>query len=203
MSTPDAETWAEALTMFEWRYSYILVGARTHQDWVRDVAAVMRRGTADPRSWEWIDSDEGGEERLEDPNFPFVLPPSDPEGAAAWRAALWEVPRTSVERLLVMLATTWLDVPSERARNHFDTRRPELERKARVILSRFPEGTSFYTNSGYPGSHGVRGGDPDADAPDFYEATTGCTPFSQYDWDLGLIAVSEAEVGIFWSFDAT
>ena len=201
MSTPDAETWAEALTMFEWRYSYVLVGARTHQDWGQDVAAVMRRRTTDPRSWKWIDSDEGEEERLEDPNFPFVLPPSDPEGAVAWRAALWEVPRPSVERLLVMLATTWLDVPSERVRNHFDTRRPELERKARVILSRFPEGTSFYTNSGYPGSHGGRG--DDADAPDFYEATTGCTPFSQYDWDLGLIAVSETEVGIFWSFDAT
>jgi hypothetical protein len=68
-----------------------------------------------------------------------------------------------------------------------------------MILARFPEETSFYTNSGYPGSHGER----PTDAPDFYDATTGCTPFSRYDWDLGVIAVSENEVGIFWSFDAT
>ncbi|MEV0910086.1 hypothetical protein [Streptomyces hokutonensis] len=198
-TAPDAEAWAAALTMYERRYSYVLVGPRAHQDWVRDVAAIMRRETTDPRSWKWIDADEGDEERLEDPFFPFALPPSDPQGVAAWRVALWTVPRISVERLLVMLATTWLDVPSERAHNHFEIRRPELENNARMILARFPEGTSFYTNSGYPGSHGDR----PADAPDFYDATTGCTPFSRYDWDLGMIAVSEKEVGVFWSFDAT
>jgi hypothetical protein len=199
MSTLVAEAWAEALTMYEGRYSYVLVGPRAHRDWERDVAAVMRRDVVDPRSWRWIDVDEGAEERLEDPFFPFVLPPSEPEAAAAWRAGLWTVPRTSVEGLLVMLSTTWLDVPGERAHNHFETRRSELERKARVILSRFPEGTSFYTNAGYPGSITASRATP----PDFYEATTGCTPMSQYDWDLGLIAVSDTEVGIFWSFDAT
>ncbi|MFF1452029.1 hypothetical protein ACFVYF_28380 [Streptomyces sp. NPDC058274] len=199
MSTPDAEAWAEALTMYERRYSYVLVGPRDHEDWVRDVAAVMRRETADPRSWKWIDVDEGEEERLEDPFFPFVLPPSDPEEAVAWQKGLRAVPRTSVERLLVMLSTTWLNVPSERAHNDFETHRPELERKARVILSRFPVETSFHTNAGYPGARTGSHTDP----PDFYEAITGCTPLSQYDWDLGLIAVSGTELGLFWSFDAT
>ncbi|MEV4449631.1 MULTISPECIES: hypothetical protein [Streptomyces] len=199
MPTPDARAWAEALSMYERRYSYVLVGPRAHQDWVRDVAAVMRREVTDPRSWRWLDVDEGEEERLEEPFFPFVLPPSAPQGAAAWRRGLRTVPRTSVERLLVMLSTTWLDVPRERARNDFETRRPELERKARVILSRFPEETSFHTNTGYPRAST----DSRTDAPDFYEATTGCTPLSQYDWDLGLIAVSGTELGLFWSFDAT
>ncbi|MEU2864649.1 hypothetical protein [Streptomyces mirabilis] len=199
MQTPDARAWAEALSMYERRYSYVSVGPRAHQDWVRDVAAVMRREVTDPRSWRWLDVDEGEEERLEEPFFPFVLPPSAPQGAAAWRRGLWTVPRTSVERLLVMLSTTWLDVPRERARNDFETRRPELERKARVILSRFPEETSFHTNAGYPRART----DSRTDAPDFYEAITGCTPFSQYDWDLGLIAVSATELGLFWSFDAT
>jgi hypothetical protein len=68
-----------------------------------------------------------------------------------------------------------------------------------VILSRFPQGTSFYTNAGHPGA---RTGERD-DSPDFYQATTGCTPLSRYDWDLGLIAVSDTVVGVFWSFDAT
>ncbi|SFF38189.1 hypothetical protein [Streptomyces mirabilis] len=199
MPTLDAETWAEALSMYERRYSYVLVGPREHQDWVRDAAAAMRREVTDPRSWRWLDADEGEEERLEDTFFPFVLPPSDPEGAAAWRRGLRTVPRTSVERLLVVLSTTWLDVPKERARNNFETRRPELERKARVVLSRFPEGTSFYTNAGYPGASTGSA----VNAPDFYEAITGCTPVSQYDWDLGLIAVTDTEIGLFWSFDAT
>lgn len=196
---PDAEAWGDALAPYGRRYSYVLVGPRAHQDWVRDAAAVMCRGVADPRSWKWIDADEGEEERLRDPFFPFGPPPRDAEGKAAWRAGLRPVPRTSVERLLVMLSTTWLDVPGERARNDFEARRPELERGARVILSRFPEGTAFYTNSGPPGT-GTR---EHTSAPDFYEAITGCTPLSRYDWDLGLIAVSRSELGLFWSFDAT
>ncbi|MET8409335.1 hypothetical protein ABZV34_14790 [Streptomyces sp. NPDC005195] len=199
MPTLDAGTWAEALSMYERRYSYVLVGPRAHQDWVRDAAAVMRREVADPRSWRWLDADEGEEERLEDTFFPFVPPPADPQGVAAWRRGLWTVPRMSVERLLVVLSTTWLSVPKERARNGFEARRAELERKARVILSRFPEGTSFYTNAGHPSAS--PGGD--VNAPDFYEAITGCTPVSQYDWDLGLIAVTDTEIGLFWSFDAT
>lgn len=199
MATPDVEAWADALAMYEQRYSYALLGPRAHQDSAWDVAAVMRREAVDPRDWRWIDVDEGEEERLADPFFPFVLPPSDPEGAAAWRAGLRAVPRTSVERLLVLLSTTWLDVPRELARNHFESRRPELERKAGVILSRFSEGTSFHANTGFPG---VRTGNR-VDDPDFYEMTTGCNPRSQYDWDLGLVAVSETEVGVFWSFDAT
>ncbi|QFZ74649.1 hypothetical protein GFH48_16475 [Streptomyces fagopyri] len=199
MPTLDAETWAEALSMYERRYSYVLVGPREHQDWVRDAEAVMRREVTDPRSWRWLDADEGEEERLEHTFFPFVLPPSDPEGGVGWRRGLRAVPRTSVERLLVVLSTTWLDVPKERARNNFETRRPELERKARAVLSRFPEGTSFYTNAGLPGVST----DSAVDAPDFYEAITGCTPVSQYDWDLGLVAVTDTEIGLFWSFDAT
>lgn len=199
MPTLDAEIWAEALSMYERRYSYVLVGPREHQDWVGDAEAVMRREVTDPRSWRWLDADEGEEERLEDTFFPFVLPPSDPEGEVAWRRGLRPVPRTSVERLLVVLSTTWLDVPKERAHNDFETRRPELERKARVVLSRFPEGTSFYTNAGYPGVST----DSAVNAPDFYEAITGCTPVSQHDWDLGLVAVTDTEIGLFWSFDAT
>jgi hypothetical protein len=198
MSTPNAETWAEALTMYEQRYSYVLVGPRAHQDWVLDVAAVMRREVTDSRSWKWIDVDQGEEERLEDPVFPFVLPPTEGEEAEAWRAKLWTVPRESVKRLLVMLSTTWLNIPHEIVHNHFESRRTELERKAQVILSRFPQEATFYTNA-HPG----KGGRDEENAPDFYEAITGCAPVSRYDWDLGVVAVSGTEVGLIWSFDAT
>ncbi len=167
------------------------VGPRAHQDWVRDVAAVMRRAT-DPRSWRWLDVDEGEEERLEEPSFPFVLPPSVPQGAAAWRRGLRTVPRTSVERLLVMLSTTWLDVPRERARNDFETRRPELERKARAAP--WLSGGRLSTRT--PGTRD-RGVDSNPRPGLLLEATTGCTPLSQYDWDLGLIAVSGTELGLF------
>ncbi|WP_223185368.1 hypothetical protein [Streptomyces sp. CBMA152] len=149
MPTPDAAAWAEALAMYRQRYTYALVGPRVQEDWVRDVAAVMRREAVDPRGWDWVDVDADDEEWAADPAFPFVVPPTDPEGAAVWRARLREVPRPAVERLLVLLATTWLDVPKERGSNDFEARRPDLERAARVILSRFPEDTAFYTNTGY------------------------------------------------------
>ncbi|MFJ2161559.1 MULTISPECIES: hypothetical protein [unclassified Streptomyces] len=196
MTALDADAWANALTMYERRYSIVTVGPRTHQDWSQDALALLRKEVSDPRSWRTLEYwSEADEEWRADWLAPFEEPGPD------WPTGLWTVPRTSVERLLVMLSTNWLDVPNERKRNDFEARRPELERKARVILSRFPEETSFYTNSGYPGSYS--GPSTDADVPDFYEATTGCTPLSQHDWDLGLFAVSETEVGIFWSFDAT
>jgi hypothetical protein len=199
MSTPDAKAWAEALTMYEQRYSYVLVGPRLHQNWVLDVATVMRREATDPRSWRWIDVDEGEEERLEDPVFPFVLPPAGGKEAEAWRAKLRMVPRASMQRLLVMLSTTWLNIPDEIAHNDFENRRMQLERKARVVLSRFPPEATFFTNVALQD----KGDRSRASEPDFYETIAGCAPISQYDWDLGVIAVSRTEVGLFWSFDAT
>lgn len=184
----DAATWAAAVEMYRNRYSFVAVGPRAHEDWLPDVAAVMRREVADPRGWSGRDPEQGDEELEEDPAFPFRVPPTDETGAAEWRSRLFEIPRSAVVRLLVMLATDAMDVSRQYG---FAERRPSMEERAQAILSRFPEGSQFFTNT----RHG--------DHPDFYERVTGCWPMTQYSWDFGLIAVSREEVGLIWSFDAS
>ncbi|MGW8950263.1 hypothetical protein [Streptomyces sp. NPDC055709] len=184
----DAATWAAAVEMYRNRYSFVAVGPRAHEDWLPDVAAVMHREVTDPRGWSGRDPEQGDEELEEDPAFPFQVPPTDETGAAEWRSRLFEIPRSAVVRLLVMLATDALDVSRQYG---FAERRPSMESRAQAILSRFPEGSQFFTNT----RHG--------DHPDFYERVTGCWPMTQYSWDFGLLAVSREEVGLIWSFDAS
>ncbi|MFG3157512.1 hypothetical protein ACGF7W_36380 [Streptomyces sp. NPDC048219] len=185
----DADAWAAAVGMYRNRYSFIAVGPRTHEDWLPDVAAVMRREVTDPRGWRGRDSEQGEEELEDDPGFPFRVPPADEVGAAEWRGRLFAIPRSAVARLLVMLATDAMDVSRQYG---FDDRRRSMEEQAQVILSRFPQGSQFFTNTRH-----------DDDPPDFYKKATGCWPMSQYAWDFGLLAVSREEVGLIWSFDAS
>ncbi|MFD7278209.1 hypothetical protein ACFV80_14450 [Streptomyces sp. NPDC059862] len=186
MTAPDAASWANALTVYERRYSIVAVGPRTHEDWSQDALALLRKEVSDPRAWRSLELyQEGDEEWRADWLVPFATPGPD------WRSRLRKIPRASAEQLLVAITTNWLDVTKEPG---FEDRRPGLEEKARVLLARFSSPTSqFFTNGWYgPG-----------DPPDFYHSITGCDPFSDHDWDVGLIAVSENELGIFWSFDAT
>ncbi|MFB7656198.1 MULTISPECIES: hypothetical protein [unclassified Streptomyces] len=183
----DADSWGSAVEMYDRRYTFVAVGPRTREDWLHDVASIMRGETADPWSWRTIDPDEGEEEREDDPAYPFITPPVDEAGSTEWRSWLREIPRSSVVRLLVLLATRDLDV----SRNlRFPAQRAEMEKHARVIATRFSRGARFFTNT--------RGG---GTPPDFYQKITSCSPLSQYAWDLGLLWVSDEEVGLIWSFD--
>ncbi|MGY3681855.1 hypothetical protein [Streptomyces sp. TE33382] len=182
------EAWADALVMYR-QYTIIAVTRRENEEWWYDVASIMRGDAQDPRGWQSLDHDDGQDERWDDPTFPFAPPPATPEDVNVWQSRVKEIPRVSIERFLVVLATSYLDVKRER---DFDRKRPEMEHRARVILSRFPLGTRFYANTGYG-----------AEEPDFYlSPPTGGNPCSQWDCDAGLIAVSDAEVGLVWSFDA-
>ncbi|MFG2030381.1 hypothetical protein [Streptomyces sp. NPDC048825] len=186
MTTPDAAAWADALTMYERRYSIVAVGPRHHEDWVLDAAALLRRETTDPRSWKSLDFyEEDDEEWSPDRLVPFLPPDS------GWRSRLRNIPRSSAEQLLVAISTNWLDVTKE---PDFEDRRPGLEEKARVLLARFPPPSAQFFTNGWYGA-----GDP----PDFYLPIAGCEPVSEHGWDVGLLAVSDSELGIFWSFDAT
>ncbi|WP_251018335.1 hypothetical protein [Streptomyces sp. ISL-1] len=185
----DAEAWADALELF-YRYTFVAVTRREHQEWWYDVASIMRGEAQDPRGWQSLDTDRDEDERRDDPGFPFAPPPATAEDVESCRRRVTELPRSSVETLLVTLATNWLDVSREW---EFDRRRPEMERRAHVVLSRFPAESRFYSNIGWKG-----------ESPDFYAQPVRSTdPFSRYDWDAGLIAVSDTEVGLVWSFDAT
>ncbi|MGP4084118.1 hypothetical protein [Streptomyces sp. KR55] len=185
MTAPDTAAWADALTMYERRYSIVAVGPHHHEDWVLDAAALLRKEATDPRSWKSLEFyEEGDEEWSPDRLVPFR--PADP----GWRSRLRTIPRSSAEHLLVAISTNWLDVTREPG---LEDRRPGLEEKARVLLGRFPAPNAQFFTNGWYGA-----GDP----PDFYQPIAGCDPFSEHDWDVGLVALSENELGVFWSFDA-
>lgn len=185
----DAHMWSEALRLYEWVVTFVGVAPREHDEWWLDVGAIMRLETRDPRGWESIDPDEGEDERREDPLFPWVEVPSTSEGVERCRRLVGEIPRSSVRSLLVLLGagTSRLDLSKSLS---WDELLPEMERRADVILSRFPDGTRFYTNLGWNSGH-----------PNFYKQPYRThSPFSRSDWDAGLIAVNDDEVAVFWNF---
>ncbi|MFJ3225803.1 hypothetical protein ACIPJS_20930 [Streptomyces sp. NPDC086783] len=184
----DERSWADALGMYARRYSIAKVTSREHHDWALDVNTLMHGDTPDNRGWRTKDSLVGEFERLDDPYYPFALRPDDPATTGAWKSHLDEIPRSSAKRFLVALSTLWLNVEKE---EDFEERRAGLEDKADVILSRFPDGSSFFANTGRHSKN-----------LDYYKRISGCDTISVHIWDLGLILVSEAEVGMVWSFHA-
>lgn len=188
----DGRTWSDALRLYEWVCTFVGVAPREHDDWWLDVGAVMRLETRDPRGWESIDPYEGEEERRDDPLFPWLETPSTPADADRFRPRADELPRSSVRSLLVLLAVAAGGTDASRTVG-WEEHRPERERRADAILSRFPDGTRFYSNLGWKG-----------DRPDFYaQPYRSHDPFSTYDWDAGLIAVNDDEVAVLWNFQST
>ncbi|MFJ6612007.1 hypothetical protein ACIQPT_17230 [Streptomyces sp. NPDC091289] len=188
----DAATWSDALKLYEWLCTFVSVARREHDEWWLDVGSIMRLETRDPRGWESIDPNDGEDERREDPLFPWLEVPSTPADVERYNRRMEEIPRSSVRSLLVLLgiAAGGVDVPK---RLGWEERRSEMERRADVVLSRFPASTRFYTNLGGNGDH-----------PDFYQQSSwGHAPFSRNDWDAGLVAVNDDEVAVFWNFQNT
>ncbi|MDX3247756.1 hypothetical protein [Streptomyces sp. ME18-1-4] len=182
----DGRSWSDAIDMYERRATIAKATSREHENWVLDLSTLMRGATRDARGWRTVDIWEGEPERLDEPSYPFVMPPEAVATADAWKLYLHEIRRSQAERFLVALSTPWIDVTKE---PDFEERREALEAKARVILSRFPEGSHFYANTG----HG-------SDTRDYYQRISRWYPFSGRTFDFGLVLVSEAEVGMVWSF---
>ncbi|NEB73717.1 hypothetical protein G3I40_00415 [Streptomyces sp. SID14478] len=186
MSQPDEQSWSEALGMYARKYTIAKVVSRDHEDWALDVLSLMHSGTPDARGWYANDPLAGEFERVDDPYYPFALLPKDAAAADHLRGRVNEIPRSSVVRLLVAVSTPWINVEKEQ---DFELRREGLEEKARVILSRFPEGSCFYANTGRRSKE-----------MDYYQRISGCATISRHAWDVGLFLVSATEVGMVWSF---
>ncbi|MER7176542.1 hypothetical protein [Streptomyces mesophilus] len=187
----DNRTWSDALKLYEWLSTFVAVAPRGHDEWWLDAGAVMRLETRDPRGWESIDPFEGEEERLGDPLYPWLETPSTVADVERYRSLVWELPRRAVTPLLVLLG---VGIRADLTKTPgWEEHRQERERRAAVILSRFPDSTRFYTNLEWK-----------PDRPDFYrQPSRGWNPFSGYDWDAGLIAVNDDEVAVFWNFQNT
>ncbi|MGV9311129.1 hypothetical protein ACWDR0_02905 [Streptomyces sp. NPDC003691] len=186
MAELNERSWAEAIGMYARRATIAKVAGREHDDWALDASTLIHSATSDARGWRTVDLYEGELERLEDPFYPFTVFPDGPAAHPAWQSCLHEISRSSAERFLVALSTPWIDVGAE---PHFNVLRGALEEKARTILSRFPEGSRFYANTGSASA-----------TLDYYQRVSTWHSLSSRDFDFGLFLVSTKEIGMVWSF---
>ncbi|MFI9065716.1 hypothetical protein ACIGQE_28320 [Streptomyces sp. NPDC053429] len=186
---------AAALRLLEDPYIFLATGPRRHEDWAEDVLALMHREVPDPRGWLRIDGDRTNNARCAVPAYPFEPPP-----AAGFRDRLHELEPAAAVTALAVMAEEWGDNRPVRNRPERDT----LLADARFLLDRYGPNARFWTNARDAAS------DP---ARDFVRAGLKGTKVHRFITgayvngldhleELGLIAVSGHEVGVFWSFGA-
>ncbi|MCX4393149.1 hypothetical protein OG887_31190 [Streptomyces sp. NBC_00053] len=149
----DTQTWSDALKMYEWLCTFVGVARRAHEEWWFDVGSIMRletRDPRDPRGWESIDRYRGEVKRLDNPLYLWWDTPSTPADVERYSGRVGELPRESVRSLLVLLGVTASGVDVFRTFG-WEKYRPQRERRAEVVLSRFPVDIRFYTNFGWKG----------------------------------------------------
>ncbi len=183
-----AATWEAALLrLLEDVYTFVWSGPRLHKDWAEDVRAVMERSVADPRGWsvlEW-QIDKVGRES----GYPFH--PFRALNAEDLRSGLRPITAGAAVELLASFAQEWW---FEGSPVRFREDRGMVLADARTVLDRFGPDAAFWTSSLLART---------CDAPDFLARDLeGGHPFTDLMMDLGLIAVSADEVGVFWSFNA-
>ncbi|MEV6682534.1 hypothetical protein AB0N09_37585 [Streptomyces erythrochromogenes] len=187
MST-RSDTWdAALLRLLEDVYTFARCGPRLHEDWAEDVLAVMERAVPDPRGWsalEWKMDEEG--RRAYGPSYPFRA-----VSAEDLREGVRPIRADAAVELLASLAQEWFfEGNPVRLREDRDV----VLADARTVLDRFGPDAVFWTSSRLARS---------CDAPDFLARDLeGGHIFTDYMMDLGLVAVSADEVGVFWSFNA-
>ncbi|MCE0447957.1 hypothetical protein LT493_41515 [Streptomyces tricolor] len=85
MAELDEWSWSDAIGMYERRATIAKVTSREHENWLLDLLTLMRGDTRDARGWRTVDMWEGEPERLDEPSYPFVMPPEALATADAWK----------------------------------------------------------------------------------------------------------------------
>jgi len=181
MQTDDV-SWNRSLQAIFGEGMFAAVGARRRDDWRLDALDVMQLRTDDPRGWPRIVMAPAGSNYGAGLETPFdAVTPGDFN-------AVFPVARSGAEQIMVTLQGEWFQTEDIQ---DFDVREAELTSHARVILERFGADALFFTNAVSAREN------PHADMfgrEGVYEG------FTSHVMDCGVIAVSAAEVGIFWSF---
>ncbi|MFI5828663.1 hypothetical protein ACIA6C_15660 [Streptomyces sp. NPDC051578] len=186
---------AAALRLLENPFTFLATGPRRHEDWAEDALALIHREVPDPRGWLRIDGDRTNNARCAVPAYPFEPPP-----VAGFRDRLHELEPAAAVTALAVMAEEWGDNRPVRNRPERDA----LLADARFLLDRYGPNARFWTNAHDAAS------DP---ARDFVRAGLKGTKVHRFITgeylnglglleELGLIAVSGHEVGVFWSFGA-
>ncbi|MFF1280986.1 hypothetical protein ACFVY4_09460 [Streptomyces sp. NPDC058299] len=181
----DSTSWRSALLeLFGGAFAFAAAGPRRHEDWRRDVQAVMALEASDLRKWECINCPPptSNVEKTEIKPFADLC-------VEEFDSLLYGVGRRSATQLLVALQGLHYqaaNIPD------FEARKEQLFKCAELILSRFGQEATYYTNAAE-----ARGNfDPDLLNPD-----TEWNRLSDFTTDCGLIIVADSEVGVFWAFD--
>lgn len=184
----DSTAWGAALErLLDDVYTFAMTGPCRHGDWARDVLAVMDRSVTDPRGrlmLEW-QIDKEGREAVR-PSYPFL--PLTTEQLHGWTHP---VTADAAVELLASLTQEWF-FETRPVRTRSD--RASVLADAETVLSRFGTEATFRTSSDLART---------STTPDFLAGElVGGRAFTDHMMDLGLIAVSADEVGVFWSFNA-
>ncbi|WP_030317279.1 hypothetical protein [Streptomyces flavochromogenes] len=187
---------AAALRLLGATYTFAATGPRRYEDWAHDVRAVLHRSVPDPRGWVRLDGDRANTARHTVPAYPF-----DPPDSAELRRRLYALEAEAAVAALAVMAEEW---QSEHAPVRSRPDRNAVLTDARTLLDRYGPAARYWTNATAAAS---------APAPDFLAAGlqgTRSHGFLTSEYingldlleDLGLIAVTDDEVGVFWSFGA-
>ncbi|WP_327266082.1 hypothetical protein OG444_36120 [Streptomyces sp. NBC_01232] len=187
---------AAAIRLLDDVYAFVSTGPRRHADWKHDVLAVMNRRVRDPRGWVRLDGDRAEDTRWGLPAYPF-----DPPAVARWPDLLYPLEAEAAHGALAVMTEEWQAEPRP-VRGRPD--RDAVLADARTLLDRYGPTARYWTNA--------RAAAHDR-APDFVAAGLQGTAshtfltsayvrgLDLFD-DLGLIAVGDEEVGVFWSIGA-
>ncbi|MCC5477118.1 hypothetical protein [Streptomyces barringtoniae] len=172
---------AAATRLLEDVYAFAVTGPRTHPDWQNDALAVLNRTAYDPRGWLTLDPDKAAEaEKSHGASFPFL---TLSRGSLAER--LFPITPETAARLLVTMTYEWGPIGREEdAQDRFDD--------AWTVLQRYGDNLECYSNITAART---------SSSPDLTAGVTGWLPLTEYDGDFGIVVVSSAEVGVFWSFN--
>ncbi|MFF8955528.1 hypothetical protein [Streptomyces sp. NPDC014894] len=187
---------AAALRLLDDAYVFAATGPRRHAEWAHDVLAVLHRSVRDPRGWIRLDWDRANTARDTVPAYPF-----DPPAASALPGRLHRLEPEAAVAALAVMAEEWQSEPAP-VRSRPD--RDAVLADARTLLDRYGPAASHWTNATAAAL------DP---APDFLAAGlrgTRSHSFLTSEYlggldlveDLGLVVVTDDEVGVFWSFGA-
>ncbi|MFD8542989.1 hypothetical protein [Streptomyces sp. NPDC059649] len=188
---------AAALRLLDDTYTFAATGPRRHEHWAHDALAVMHRAVPDPRGWVRLDPDRrNADARRTVPAYPF-----DPPAVAEFPDRLYRLEADAAVGLLAVMTEEWQSEPAP-VRSRPD--RDAVLADARALLNRYGSEGSYWTNAIAAASN---------PAPDFLTAGLHGTRSHGFRTsaylngidlfeDLGLIAVTGDEVGVFWSFGA-
>ncbi|MFJ9718993.1 hypothetical protein ACIRPQ_24185 [Streptomyces sp. NPDC101213] len=187
---------AAALRLLDDTYTFVATGPRRHEDWAHDVHDVLHRRVADPRGWVRLDRDRTNPARRTVPAYPF-----DPPDPAELPARLYSLEAEAAVAALAVMAEEWHGEPAP-VRSRPD--RDALLADARSLLDRYGPGARYWTNA----TAAACGPAPDFLASGLQGTASHCFHTREYIAgldvfeDLGVIAVDDEEVGVFWSFGA-